>query len=261
MLPLVPGFTNSIGMDLALIPAGTFLMGSSAEEPHHENDEGPQHWVHLTRPYYLSRTTITQRQYRHVLRRNPSTYNSRNKGGGRHPVERVTFGDAQRFCHMLSAYPEEQKQGRRYRLPTEAEWEHACRAGTTTPYSCGDTLTPSLANYDTNDHTLDLSEMRAEEQPLLRTCPVAQYPPNPWGLYDMHGNVWEWCADWFDNYLSDEQTDPTGPETNSEWDLRVIRGGGWNSYGRWCRSARRSNTNDDTEDADLGFRVVCVIES
>ncbi len=170
---------NSIGMKLALIPAGTFLMGSPDSELGRCPDEGPQHEVTISRPFYLSIHPVTQREYQTVMGVNPACFMAnlfkRNPG---HPVEQVSWDEAVDFCQRLSSLAAEKHAGRVYRLPTEAEWEYACRAGTTTPFHFGTSLFSIQANIDYNRN---------------RTTKVGSYPPNAWGLYDMHGNVWEWC--------------------------------------------------------------------
>jgi uncharacterized protein (TIGR02996 family) len=249
MKPLVPGFTNSIGIELALIPAGSFVMGAGRTDRDKEQDEQPAHPVQLTRSFFLGTTAVTQRQYRKLIGSNPAQFNSRRMGGVDHPVEQVSHVQALRFCQLLSARPEEQAAGRNYRLPTEAEWEYACRAGTTTRYHFGNTATWRDARMDVKDEP-DVPPTET----VLHTVPVGRYTPNAWGLYDMHGNVWEWCADRFRSYTKTPQVDPVGPPSA---EFRVIRGGSWNSYPRWCRSCRRSNHHDDAEDNDIGFRIAC----
>jgi uncharacterized protein (TIGR02996 family) len=248
MKPLVPTFTNSIGIELALIPAGSFRMGSPPTERDREPDEQPGHAVRLTRHFFLGVTAVTQRQYRKLVSTNPAHFTSRRQGGLDNPVENVSHIEATAFCARLSSVPAEKAAGRVYRLPTEAEWEWACRAGTTTRYHFGDTATWRNARMDVK------KAPKAER--ILRSVPVGRYPPNAWGLYDMHGNIWEWCQDWFERYTKSrkEQVDPAGPASAS---FRVIRGGSWNSYPRWCRSARRSNQFDDANDNDIGFRIAC----
>jgi uncharacterized protein (TIGR02996 family) len=249
MRPLAPTFTNSLGMTLALIPAGSFTMGSPVAEPDRERDEHPPRRVRLKRPFFLGVTAVTQRQYRKLVGSNPATFKQRLKDKADYPVESVAHDAAVRFCQLLCERKEEKAAGRVYRLPTEAEWEYACRAGTTTAYHFGDEAAWSDANMAVG-HVAEHPEWSARGQ----TCPVASYPPNAWGLYDLHGNVWEWCADWFASYARARKVDPPGPETG---DFRVIRGGSFNSYPRWCRSARRSNQHAHSTDDDIGFRVAC----
>ncbi|MFM2095378.1 MAG: hypothetical protein RIS70_2502 [Planctomycetota bacterium] len=247
--------TNSIGMKLKLIPAGTFTMGSvkgGASELSHE--------VTLTKPFYLGAYEVTQEQYERVIGVNPSQFKNPRK-----PVETVTWDDAVEFCRTLSELPEEKAAGRVYRLPTEAEWEYACRAGTTTEYSFGDSEN-DLSRHgwfgnNSGKSVLDAAKLLASDEQnyeklLLKngcqTHPVGEKQPNAWGLYDMHGNVWEWCSDRFGDYLKTEVIDPVGPETGSN---RVRRGGSWRMVAATCRSAFRGKSFPLTRDAILGFRV------
>ena len=189
--------TNSIGMELKLIAAGTFMMG--------EGDNA--HEVTLTKYFYLGIHEVTQAQYEAVMETNPSEFK-----GASNPAEGISWGDAVRFCQELAGLPAEREAGRRYRLPTEAEWEYACRAGTTTVFSFGDDA-GELINYGWFDKNAD-----------GMTHPVGEKLPNSWGLYDMHGNVWEWCLDWFGDFPSELVTDPVNRTPGLH---RVIRGGGW----------------------------------
>jgi formylglycine-generating enzyme required for sulfatase activity len=228
----LPSITNSIGTQFKLVPAGTFMMGESKEE---------QHEVTLTKPFYMGVYEVTNIQWKQVMGEFPGVWmeNDRNlklaKAAGRKvrvarllpsidsPVEQ-TWKDAVEFCRKLSAMPEERKAGRVYRLPTEAEWECACRAGTKTAYSFGDdeSLLGDFAWFHDNSRR--------------QTHPVGQKKPNPWGLYDMHGNVREWCSDWHENYAGGGATDPRGPPSGSH---RVFRGGSWDYTAEICRSAYR----------------------
>ena len=233
--------SNSIGMDLVLIPAGEFQMGSgiSAAEvarrfdskASYFEDEHPQHTVKISRPYYLSTTEVTQGQYEAVMGKNPSRYKGKDL-----PVETVSWEEAVEFCKRLSANG---KKG--YRLPTEAEWEYACRAGSKTVFGFGDSH-KSLGDY----------AWYSENMKGLTTAAVATKKPNAWGLYDMHGNVFEWCSDWHGDYSSKTVVDPTGPTAG---DFLVIRGGGWFSPARGCRSARRLRDWPADRSHRLGFRV------
>jgi superfamily II DNA or RNA helicase/formylglycine-generating enzyme required for sulfatase activity/5-methylcytosine-specific restriction endonuclease McrA len=227
-------FTNSIGMRLKLIAAGTFMMGSPPSEPDRYDDE-TQHRVRISKPFYLGVYEVTQGQYEKLMGENPSYFE-----GDNNPVDWVTWKDAELFCRELSARPEEQAAGRVYRLPTEAEWEYACRAGTTTAYSFGDDRS-QLRNFA-------WYEVNAER----RHHPVGQKKPNPWGLYDMHGNVCEWCQDWYGDYPSGSTTDPTGAASGSN---RVSRGGSWGSVAENCRSADRYRRRPSICYDDYGFRV------
>jgi uncharacterized protein (TIGR02996 family) len=227
---------NSLGMELARIPAGTFLMGSPQSEPHRYDDEGPLHAVTLSKPFFLSVYPVTQAAYQEVMDRNPSTFHADAGGGPNHPVDSVSWDDAVEFCRRLSARPAEHAAGRRYRLPTEAEWEHACRAGTTSPFWWGFSASAHQANFNSYYPYEDL-----EKGPFAgRTTSVGAYQPNPFGLNDMHGNVWEWCADWYDKdyYAVSPATDPPGPAAG-EW--HVLRGGCWDHLGACARAAYRLN--------------------
>src|ERR1700722_15988690 len=185
--------TNSIGMKFVLIPAGKFKMGSPAEEKDRDADE-QQHEVAITRPFYLSIYTVKQAEYQQILGHNPSWYNASRGGGPDHPVDEITWDAAVSFCTKLSNLTDERKAGRTYRLPTEAEWEYACRAGTTTAYNVGEGLSSRQANFNGN-----FPGGKAEKGPHFgKPAKVGSYAPNAWGLYDMHGNVWQWCSDWYD---------------------------------------------------------------
>jgi formylglycine-generating enzyme required for sulfatase activity len=235
-----PVITNSVGMTFNLIQPGTFTMGSPPEELERFDDEA-QHQVTLTQPFYLQATEVTQGQWEALMGSNPSYFNA---CGTDCPVESVSWEDAQDFINALN----ELNEGT-YRLPTEAEWEYACRAGSTTAFANGDITVTGCAR----DPNLDLMGWycyNAESTPH----PVAQKNPNDWGLYDMHGNVWEWCQDWYGDYPTDPVTDPTGPETGAS---RVYRGGSWKEQARLIRSALR-NRHTDTFDNNLGLRLVRV---
>jgi uncharacterized protein (TIGR02996 family) len=254
--PVVPQLTNSIGMVLSLIAPGPFRMGSSSLEPYHSSDEGPIDEVEMTRPFYMSAYPVTQAQYEHVIGRNPSFFSSSGPGEdsvkgldtAAFPVECVSWEEAQAFCRTLSDLPGEKATGRVYHLPGEAEWEYACRGGaaSTTPFNLGRSLSSSEANFNRNYPYGDA---------LRRTSKVGSYRPNVFGLYDMHGNVWEWCEDWYDqqHYRRASHRDPTGPSAGSH---RVVRGGAYDSYGHACRSAARSFRVPNSRHHALGFRVV-----
>jgi formylglycine-generating enzyme required for sulfatase activity len=250
--------TNSIGMKLVLIPAGEFLMGSPETETGRfrgSNDEH-QHRVRITKPFYMGVYAVTQREYERIMGSNPSYFAA--SGGGkdkvsgldtsRFPVEQVSWDAAQEFCRRLS-----QKEGKRYRLPTEAEWEYACRAGTTTAFNFGDSLNGDNANCDgTQPYGTEVRGRR-----LGRSTTVGSYAPNAWGLYDMHGNVFQRCQDWYgESYFSNSPTDdPPGPSVGS---FRVIRGGSWDYAAVDCRSASRVHFGPAYRNSyRFGFRLVC----
>jgi uncharacterized protein (TIGR02996 family) len=214
--------TNSVGMTLVLIPPGTFLMGSPPDEVERTDAEGPQHEVEITRPFYLGAYPVTQEEYQKVMGVNPSHFSPSGEGRSevtgldtrRFPVEAGTWDDPVAFCRRLSELPEENRYGRQYRLPTEAEWEYACRGGARDAmpfYFKRPTaaLSSAQANFDGN-HPYG----GALTGPCLeRTTAVGSYPPNAFGLYDMHGNVWECCSDWYDPYYYSQspRQDPQGP--------------------------------------------------
>jgi formylglycine-generating enzyme required for sulfatase activity/outer membrane protein assembly factor BamB len=256
--------TNSIGTKLVRIPAGEFLMGSADSDPGGREDERPQHRVRITRPFYLGAYEVTQAEYVTIMESNPSSFRREallknapdDLDCSRLPVDGVTWRQAVEFCLKLSNRPEEKAAGRVYRLPTEAEWEYACRAGTTTAFHFGDSLSSTQANFNgAHPHG------NAAKGPFLnRTAVVGSYEPNAFGLYDMHGNLNEWCLDRFDReyYRRSPTDDPRGPDAGTP---RVIRGGDWYSDGRDCRSAFRYADIPDGKFYALGMRVVCELVS
>ena len=237
----LPTITNSIGMQLVQIPSGEFLMGSPDSDGDAEDHEKPQHRVRITEAFYLGVYPVTQEEYQQVMGSNPSHFT----GDPRLPVEMVSWEDAVEFCNQLSALPEEQAAGRFYRLPTEAEWEYACRAGSRTVYSFGDSA-ESLGDYA---WYLGNSGRK--------THPVGQKKPNAWGLYDMHGNVLEWCSDRFGHryYADSPLEDPTGPASATD---PVRRGGSWIDGAGSCRAACRHAGGPWFRSGDMGFRVAAV---
>ncbi len=233
-------FTNSIGMTFVQIPAGTFMMGSPSSESGRDNDEN-QHRVTLTQPFYLQTTEVTQGQWKAIMGSNPSYFDS---CGNDCPVEQVSWNDCQEFIRKLN-----QREGNgTYRLPTEAEWEYACRAGTTTPFNTGNCLSANEANYDGNYPYMGCSRGQYRK----KTVSVGSFSPNAWGLYDMHGNVWEWCQDWKGDYPGGSVTDPEGPSSGQ---YPVIRGGSWSHNAGNCRSADRNISTPDYRSRFNGFRV------
>ena len=243
---------NALPLHMALIPGGSFLMGSLEDELERLEREGPQHQVTIAK-FLMGRYPVTQAQWQVVaalpkveleLELNPSCFKRDDL-----PVERVSWFEAVEFCDRLAKHT-----GRPYRLPSEAEWEYACRAGTTTPFNFGDMITAEVSNYN-GDYTYgDGPKGEYREQ----TTPVGQLNnANAYGLSDMHGDVWEWCQDhWHDSYKG-------APDDGSAWiesdntDRRVVRGGSWYNYPRSCRSAHRSSNLPGFRDFIIGFRVSC----
>jgi len=235
--------TNSIGMKFVYIEPGLFDMGSPLDEPERYDNE-TQHKVTLTQGYYMQATEVTQKQWRSVMGNNPSYF---KECGDKCPVENVSWSDVQYFIKKLS-----QKEGvSTYRLPTEAEWEYAARAGTTTPFSFGDgkCLSTDQANYNGNYPMPGCPKGEYRK----KTVPVASFQPNGWGLYDMHGNVWEWCQDQYGAYPEGSITNPAGSKTGS---VRVLRGGSWFLLARSCRSANRGKRDPGNRGPLVGARLV-----
>jgi formylglycine-generating enzyme required for sulfatase activity len=236
LTPFTEKLPKGVTLEMVGLPAGQFLMGSPDSDPDADKSEKPQHLVKVN-SFAIGKYPVTQAQYQAVMGTNPSNY----KNNPQNPVEWVYWNDAQAFCKKLS-----QITGKTYRLPTEAEWEYACRAGTTTRFYFGDDANQlgDYAWYDGNSQ--------------YTTHPVGQKKPNAWGLYDMSGNVWEWCEDnWHYNYEN-------APRDGSAWltndnDDRILRGGSWFNFPYDCRSAYRNpnyrRNSDDT--INNGFRVVC----
>ncbi len=237
---------NEVNMVVVFIPAGEFEMGSPASELKRDKDEG-QHRVKLTKPFYIGKFEVTQLQYRVIMNENNSKF-----GGDKLPIENVNWYEAGRFLKKLS-----DKTGMKFRLPTEAEWEYACRAGTTSAFNTGTTLDSDFANYDARKAYAD-GLIGAY---LDRTVEVGSYPPDAFGLCDMHGNVWEWCNDIYDKdyYKITSLNDPKGPQEEAGKD-RVIRGGAWNEKAYKCRSADRNHRGPKANQPIIGFRVVLEIE-
>ena len=229
-LAALPSISNSIGLELKLLPPGTFMMGQAGAG----SDEIPRR-VTLTRPFYIGVYEVTNAQWKQVMGSVPSRWKEDDL-----PVEQVSWRDAVRFCETLSDSPEERAAGRVYRLPTEAEWEYACRAGTTTRFSFGDddSKLVDFGWFDGNSGR--------------QTHPVGEKKPNVFGLYDMHGNVWEWVSDWYEEHPTGEVTDPQGPPGGSD---RVRRGGSWGLSAWPCRSATRYADNPSGRNSYLGFRL------
>jgi formylglycine-generating enzyme required for sulfatase activity len=253
------------------LEGGTFTMGSPVNEVDRRGYDEIQHQVTVS-AFYMGKYEVTQAEYEAVIGSNPSYFK-----GAQLPVERVSWYDAIEYCNKWSeqegltpAYTVNKfssdpnntsdsdnvrwtvtwnKAANGYRLPTETEWEYACRALTRTPFSTGNNITTSQANYDGNYPYNNNSKGTYQG----KTTNVGIFLPNSWGLYDMHGNVWEWCWDWYGSYSTETQTDPTGAASGS---ARVLRGGSWYDYARILRSAYRDNGTPSDRDSRSGFRVV-----
>lgn len=244
---------NSLGMRFVAVPAGEFLMGSSDADSVADDDERPQHRV-IVSSFRFAMFETTQAEFRAVMGSNPSWFCA--AGGGRGevagvdtdkiPVDMTTWHEATEFCRKLGELPAERAAGRTYRLPTEAEWEYACRAGTTTHFSTGDDLTSRQACI------FDSPVAGLPTAAKLRPQPVGSYSANRFGLHDMHGNVWEWCQDGYDLYPATASIDPVCGERAK----RVARGGSWADPAEQLRSANRCSIAPDTRSALLGFRIV-----
>jgi sulfatase modifying factor 1 len=230
---------NSIGITLLLISAGTFTMGSPASEKDRDDDE-TQHQVTLSKPFYMGRTEVTQGQWKKVMGTEPWKGEDYVQEGDDYPAVYISWDDAVAFCKKLSA-----QEGKTYRLPTEAEWEYACRGGTKTAFSFGDDEA-DLEKYAWFDgNAWDINEKYAHR--------AAQKQPNPFGLHDMHGNVWEWCSDWHGDYPSSPLTVPQGPDSVS---FRVLRGGSWVGGPNLVRCALRNSITPEYRVFNYGFRLV-----
>ncbi len=282
--PEPPGsktITNSIGMKLVRIPAGKFTMGSPKDEKDRlEREE--QHEVTIRKDFYLGMYEVTQKQFREVMGYNPSCFakNSTAKKGVEYrtdpgegkgevkdedtdafPVENVSYEEAVEFCKKLTAQIAEKRHQRVYRLPTEAEWEYACRGGprsSSKPFhfkSPSDSLGAGQANFDARS---PYGAGKKGDEPTRTNTVGKNGEPNALGLYDMHGNVWEWCSDWYEERYAkvSPRADPKGPRKGTD---RVIRGGSWVNMGADCRAASRAWLNPDKRDGHIGFRVACAV--
>jgi len=232
-------------------------MGSADDDAGSDDDERPRHRVRITRSFYLGAYEVTQAEYETIMGTNPSWFSA--SGPGRKtvegqdtslwPVDMASWNDAIEFCRVISQTPAEKTAGRAYRLPTEAEWEYACRAGATTRFNLGDTLRPGEARAQ-------LEGPPPAAKHLGHPLAVGSFRPNAFGLYDMHGNVWEWCADRYahDDYRFALADDPRGPAAGTG---RVVRGGDWHCEALHCRSANRDFTRATRRNLGTGFRVAC----
>ncbi len=255
---------DNVKLKVVLIPPGTFLMGSKAgekrtkmEEERTRTQDEMQRDVEITRPFYLGRCEVTQEQYQQLMKKNPSkfsadgTHKDKVKGADtkQFPVENLSWEDAVKFCDILG-----EKVGRKVRLPSEAQWEYACRAGTSLPFHFGESLKGTQANLD-GKYPYGTNEVC---QALERPCEVGKYPANAWGLHDMHGNVREWCADAYDSYARLPDKDPL--RTNAGSGERVFRGGSWNDTAMKCRAAFRDRIIQDSHVDSLGFRICVLVD-
>ncbi|MEG4348465.1 bifunctional serine/threonine-protein kinase/formylglycine-generating enzyme family protein [Microcoleus sp. LAD1_D3] len=240
---------NGVTLEMVSIPKGNFKMGAPASEAESDDYERPQHQVTI-KPFLMGKYPINQAQWAAVaklpkiqydLKPDPSHFKGKNL-----PIENVSWNDAVEFCVRLS-----QKTGRSYRLPSEAEWEYACRAGTTTPFHFGDTVTPDLVNYRGNNSYGSAPKGIYRET----TTAVGSFPPNSFGLYDMHGNVWEWCQDIYHDNYNGAPTDGSAWESGGDSNYPVLRGGSWLNYAVNCRSANRGYNSSDLRWRNWGFRV------
>jgi len=239
---LIENLEHGVSLEMVWIPGDTFMMGSPATESGRRDNESPQHRVKVP-AFYAGKYPITQAQWEAVMGKNPSGFQ-----GEKRPVENVSWTKAVEFCNKLS-----QTTGKTYRLLSEAEWEYACRADTTTPFHFGETITPDLVNYNGN-YPYDSAQSGLSRE---QTTDVGSFPPNAFGLYDMHGNIWEWCSDkWHDNY-NGAPTDGSSWETGTG-NSRVLRGGSWFYDQRFCRSAVRGCCPSAYRYWGIGFRVACV---
>ncbi|MEQ8386456.1 MAG: formylglycine-generating enzyme family protein [Coleofasciculus sp. A1-SPW-01] len=244
---------NGVTLDMVAIPGGTFLMGSSATDKKRYERESPQHSVTIP-PFFMGKYPVTQAQWQAVsnlpqVNKELNPDPSRFKGADR-PVEQVSWYDCIEFCQRLSQYT-----GRNYRLPSEAEWEYACRAGTTTPFHFGETISTDLANYDGKFTYGEGARGKYREQ----TTPVGSFPvANAFGLFDLHGNVYEWCSDhWHDNYIDAPSDGQAWLIDDHQKHFRVMRGGSWFDDPWFCRCSLRFRNVPDYGFLDIGFRVVC----
>jgi formylglycine-generating enzyme required for sulfatase activity len=237
---------NGLGMEFVLIPAGTFIMGSPAAETH-RNPSEIQHQVTISRPFYMQTSEVTVEQWRAVMGRRLF---ARKSGGGDMPVVTVSWYDCNRFIHKLN-----QMTGEQYRLPTEAQWEYAARAGSRSAYFWGERIDCARAMYANNPLKYDacVSANTAAGLKSGQPAPVEHYPANAWGLYDMHGNVWEWCRDLYSRYPAVPVIDPCQTIVG---EYRVRRGGSWLSAGDACRSANRAYGHPMSRLRSTGFRLV-----
>ena len=237
---------NELGMELVLIPAGSFMMGSPGHEPHRQGSEAV-HKVTISKPFYIQTTEVTLAQWREIMGK---SWLSKRPGGPKSPVVQVSWFQAQRFIKKLN-----RKTKGGYSLPTEAQWEYAARAGTTTAYPWGEAVNCHLAMYANNTRKRDdcVSYFESKGFEPDEPAPVGSFAPNAWGLFDVAGNVWEWCSDWYAPYPDKAVVDPKGPDSGT-W--RVRRGGSWFGGPKVMRTGNRNFAHPASKYTTLGFRVV-----
>lgn len=233
---------EEVPMHFVKVKNGSFIMGSDSTEQDRQGDEGPKHQVTISEEFMIGQFEVSQLQWETIMGNNPSLF-YRFPNSQHYPVERVSWNEIQSFIAKLNTL-----QLGKFRLPTEAEWEYACRAGTTTRYSFGDA--PHYLELNKYAWFNPGSEGKSHER--------GSKQPNPWGLYDMHGSVWEWCQDWYDKYEGDHLTDPTGPSIGEN---KIIRGGSWFNEPEALRSANRHRQPPDSKHTNNGFRLVMEIEN
>jgi len=240
-------YRNSIGMEFVLIPAGSFIMGSPENEKGRDSGgREEQHRIVLTKPVYMQTTEVTVEQWESLMGKRLIGWRRSAKN---QPITRVSWKDCQKFIKKLNARGEGV-----YRLPTEAEWEYACRAGSKTAYSWGNSIDCDKAMYGNKKKSgVCLQYFESLKIPPGKPAPVKTFAPNQWGLFDMHGNVWEWCQDWYGDYGKERTRDPIGPPKGSN---RVRRGGSWISKQDGCRSANRAFAHPSNRNDITGFRLV-----
>ena len=250
---VAPGTVSTVDvygvkLELVWIPPGKFMMGSPDSEQGRVGNEGPQHEVTISQGFWMSKYEITQEQWEKM----PPGANPSAVKNPRNPVEMVTWEDCNRFINELNSRVKGTNYHMQYRLPTEAEWEYACRAGTATAFHCGDSLDANQADFDGNFPGGKSAKGEYRQRPI----DVGRFKPNAWGLHDMHGNVSEWCQDWgYGVYGHGPVTDPAGPEIGA---VRVVRGGAWHNPASFCRSAFRNYNSATTRTAFMGLRVVLI---
>jgi formylglycine-generating enzyme required for sulfatase activity len=244
----IENLTDNFILEMVSIASGKFQMGAPQDEPESLEDERPQHIVTL-KPFFMGKYLINQAQWRVIanlpkikrrLELEPSCFKGNNL-----PVERVSWYDAQEFCKRIS-----RETGRKYRLPSEAEWEYVCRAQTSTPFHFGRTITPKLAKYFAQSENINSTSHQ-------KTTQVGSFLPNAFGIYDMHGLVWEWCEDYDHDDYQDAPSDGSSWVNNGNSEYRILRGGSWDSPAHLCRSASRFSEMASVTDPKFGFRVVC----